>query len=59
MYRDYPPRAPQYAGPPSAAINAAWDNLLHAADIDLSSEEAGSIKDITFEEPQGGLWRTR
>ena len=59
IYRDYPPGAPQYAGPPSAAINAAWDNLLYAADIDLSSEEAGGIKVTTFEEPQGGLWRTR
>ena len=58
IYRDYPPGAPIYAGPPSPEIDAAWDDLLYASDLDLVGSEAESVKGSTFEEPQGGLWRT-
>lgn len=58
MYRDYPHGAPIYFGPPSDDIDNAWDDLLYSSGIDLSGEEAESVKDITFEEPMGGLWRT-
>ena len=57
MYRDYEDE-PKYVGPPSAEIDANWNALLKGSGVDLSGAEANSVKDWTFEEAQGGLWRT-
>ncbi len=57
MYRDYEGE-PVYFGPPSAEIDANWNALLEGSGLDLSGAEADSVKDWTFEEAQGGLWRT-
>ena len=57
MYRDYEGE-PVYFGPSSAEIDANWDALLKGSGLDLSGAEAESVKDWTFEEAQGGLWRT-
>ena len=57
MYRDYQ-GGPVYFGPPSAEIDANWFDLLKGSGLDLSGAEAESVKDWTFEEAQGGLWRT-
>lgn len=57
MYRDYEGE-PVYVGPPSEEIDANWDALLKGSGLDLSGAEADSVKDWTFEEAQGGLWRT-
>lgn len=58
MYRDYPHGKPIYFGPPSDAIDDAWEDLLYSSGIDLGGKEAESVRDSTFEEPMGGLWRT-
>jgi hypothetical protein len=58
MYRDYPKDQPRYAGYPDAEVDEAWDNLLYAAAVDLPTHEIGRLKDTTWEEPQGGLYRT-
>ena len=57
MYRDYEGE-PVYAGPPSPEIDANWNALLKGSGLDLAGAEADSVKDWTFEEAQGGLWRT-
>jgi len=58
MYRDYPEGEPRYFGPPNPEIDNAWHELLYASAVDLPEEEAQTIKDFTWEEPQGGLYRT-
>ena len=57
IYRDYE-GDPVYFGPPSPEIDANWDALLKGSGLDLSGADADAVKDWTFEEPQGGLWRT-
>lgn len=58
MYRDYPKNQPRYTGYPDKEVDKAWESLLYAAAVDLPKELAGEMKDITWEEPQGGLYRT-
>lgn len=58
MYREYPKSEPIYFGPPSPEIDMAWRELLYGAGVDHTGEEAANIKDITWKEPQGGLYRT-
>lgn len=58
LYRDMP--GPQYFGEPNAEIDANWEELVYASGIDLNEHEISmtGLKDTTWEEPQGGLWRT-
>jgi hypothetical protein len=58
MYRDLKPSDPLYFGIPSPEIDKAWANLLYSSAMDLEGEEANSIKNETFEEPLGDMWRT-
>ena len=57
MYRDHGGE-PIYFGPPSAEIDMNWATLLDGSGLDLAGAEADSVKGWTFEEAQGGLWRT-
>ena len=58
MYRDMP--GPQYFGEPRPELDDNLHNLMYAAGMDLEEEEItrAGLKDTTWEEPQGGLWRT-
>ena len=58
MYRDYPKDEPRYVGEPDAEVDKAWEDLLWGSGIDLPLTEAGRMAGITWEEPQGGLYRT-
>lgn len=58
MYRDYPKDQPLYVGPPTPEIDKAWNDLLYASAVDLPTELAGEMTKLTWEEPQGDLWRT-
>lgn len=51
---------PQYFGEPNQEIDDNWTRLTYAAGIDLDEEEItqSGLKDKTWQEPQGGLWRT-
>jgi hypothetical protein len=58
MYRDLEPGEPIYFGIPSPEIDQAWGDLLYSSGLDLEGEEANSVKNETFEEPLGNMWRT-
>jgi hypothetical protein len=58
MYRQRPEGQPQYVGQPSEDIDNAWKRLLHGSVIDLPASEPGRIKDQTWHELQGDMWRT-
>jgi len=58
MFRDIKPGEPIYFGVPSPEIDQAWGDLLYSSGLDLEGEEANSVKNETFEEPLGNMWRT-
>jgi hypothetical protein len=57
-YRDYPKNQPLFVGYPNVKVDEAWENLLYGSKVDLPTELAGRMKSVTWEEPQGGLYRT-
>jgi len=58
MYRDLRPGEPLYFGIPSPEIDKAWWNLLYSSALDLEGDDANTVKNETFEEPLGHMWRT-
>jgi hypothetical protein len=50
----------QYFGEPNDEIDHNWERLAYASGLDLGEEEIteAGLKETTWQEPQGGLWRT-
>lgn len=58
LYREHVEGEPYYFGIPSPEIDQAWADLIYSSAIDLEGEEAMAVKNKTFEEPLGNMWRT-
>ncbi|CEJ55178.1 hypothetical protein PMG11_01449 [Penicillium brasilianum] len=44
LHRIIDPRQPQYVGPPAPEIDAAWDELMLALDLDLPLKESEDVR---------------
>ncbi|CAN8099826.1 unnamed protein product [Discula destructiva] len=53
LYREITPGQPQFVGPPSPDIDAAWDGLLRPLGMVLTGDDASSVAGKTFEEDEG------